>query len=301
MYLFPMHANTLQSCPTLYKPMDYNARDSSVRGILQARILEWVLCPPEGDRPTQGLHPHLLRLLRGQVGSLPPVPPGKLYTSCPSTSLLSFLQTAPILWQPLFPSRVSKHVPLKFLCTWKTSLPYSYSGKRVWLKWQCSKMKSIERVKNCSSDNFEHSANLTYSISSCCRWFATRAQIWVDRKARSSWFHDHVGVQWSGVWACSASFSKEGSFLQKKINNFRKKTWFCLKTPKVYIIKLLSDLQDFPKRMTICTYTLGATEFPELLCRLAERIACTTAWMSWRVSSRSGATNRRPTPIVITR
>ena len=187
MYVFPMCAKTLQSCPTLYKPMDCNPPDSSVHGILQARILEWVLCPPQGDRPTQGLNPHLLCLLHWQVGSLPLVPPGKLYTSCPSTSLLPFLQTAPIFWQPLFPSRVSKHVPTQISVHLKDFSSYSYSGKRVWLKWQCSKIKSIERVKNCSSENFEHSANLTYSISSCCRSFATWAQIyWVDRKTRSS-------------------------------------------------------------------------------------------------------------------
>ena len=31
-----------QSCPTLCDPMDYSPPGSSVHGILQARILEWV-------------------------------------------------------------------------------------------------------------------------------------------------------------------------------------------------------------------------------------------------------------------
>ena len=31
-----------QSCPTLCNPMDYSPPGSSVHGILQARILEWV-------------------------------------------------------------------------------------------------------------------------------------------------------------------------------------------------------------------------------------------------------------------
>jgi len=31
-----------QSCPTLCNPMDCSPRDSSLRGISQARILEWV-------------------------------------------------------------------------------------------------------------------------------------------------------------------------------------------------------------------------------------------------------------------
>ena len=34
-----------QSCLTLCNPMDYSPRGSSVHGILQARILEWVAIP----------------------------------------------------------------------------------------------------------------------------------------------------------------------------------------------------------------------------------------------------------------
>ena len=34
-------AKSLQSCPTLYNPMDCILPDPSVYGILQARILEW--------------------------------------------------------------------------------------------------------------------------------------------------------------------------------------------------------------------------------------------------------------------
>ena len=37
-----MHAKLLQSCPTLWDPMDCSPPGSSVHGILQARILEWV-------------------------------------------------------------------------------------------------------------------------------------------------------------------------------------------------------------------------------------------------------------------
>ena len=36
---------TPQSCPTPWDPMDYNLPGSSVHGILQARILEWVAIP----------------------------------------------------------------------------------------------------------------------------------------------------------------------------------------------------------------------------------------------------------------
>jgi len=37
-----MHAELLLSCPTLCDPMDCSPPGSSVHGILQARILEWV-------------------------------------------------------------------------------------------------------------------------------------------------------------------------------------------------------------------------------------------------------------------
>ena len=34
-------AKSLQSCPTLSDPMDCSLPDSSIHGILQARVLEW--------------------------------------------------------------------------------------------------------------------------------------------------------------------------------------------------------------------------------------------------------------------
>ena len=50
-----------QSCPALCNPMDYSPPRSSVHGILQARILEWVAIPfSRGSSPTQGLNMSLL-------------------------------------------------------------------------------------------------------------------------------------------------------------------------------------------------------------------------------------------------
>ena len=40
-----VHAQSLQSCLTLCNPLDYGLLGSSVHGILQARILEWVTLP----------------------------------------------------------------------------------------------------------------------------------------------------------------------------------------------------------------------------------------------------------------
>ena len=48
-------AKSLPLCPTLCNPMDCSPPDSSVHGILQARILVWVACPPPGDLAHPGI------------------------------------------------------------------------------------------------------------------------------------------------------------------------------------------------------------------------------------------------------
>ena len=40
-----VHAQSLRSCSTLWDPMDCSLPGSSVRGIFQARILEWIVMP----------------------------------------------------------------------------------------------------------------------------------------------------------------------------------------------------------------------------------------------------------------
>ena len=63
----------------LCDPMDCSPPASSVRGILQARILEWGChALPQGIFPTQGSNPHLSYLLhRHSYTPLPLAPPGK--------------------------------------------------------------------------------------------------------------------------------------------------------------------------------------------------------------------------------
>ena len=50
--------------------MDYSPPGSSVHGILQARILEWVACPSPGDLPNPGIEPVPLAVPALQVDSL---------------------------------------------------------------------------------------------------------------------------------------------------------------------------------------------------------------------------------------
>ena len=60
-----MHAKSLQWCLTLCGSMDCNPQGSSVHGILQARILEWVsspfslLLPHPGTEPASPVSPAL--------------------------------------------------------------------------------------------------------------------------------------------------------------------------------------------------------------------------------------------------
>ena len=64
-----------QSCPTLCDRIDCNPPGSSVHGILQARLLEWIAIPfPPGDLPDPGIKTESPAL---QADSLPFEPPGK--------------------------------------------------------------------------------------------------------------------------------------------------------------------------------------------------------------------------------
>ena len=60
-----------QSSPAVCNPMDYSLSDTSVQGIFQARILEWVA---KGDLLDPGIK---LGSPIFQVDSLPSEPPGK--------------------------------------------------------------------------------------------------------------------------------------------------------------------------------------------------------------------------------
>ena len=61
MSLSPLKALVAQSCPILCDPLDSSPPGSSVHGLLQARILEWVsISFSRGIFPTQGLNLNLL-------------------------------------------------------------------------------------------------------------------------------------------------------------------------------------------------------------------------------------------------
>ena len=72
-----MCAKSLQSCLTLCHPMDSSPPGSSVHGILQARILEWVAMPSsrESSRPREQTHVTCISCIAS--GVFTSEPPGK--------------------------------------------------------------------------------------------------------------------------------------------------------------------------------------------------------------------------------
>ena len=78
-----MRAKSLQSCPTLCALVDCSPQGSSVLGILQARILEWVAYPPPGDLLDPRIEPAFL---------MSPALAGRFFTTgaaCEALGLLS--------------------------------------------------------------------------------------------------------------------------------------------------------------------------------------------------------------------
>ena len=86
----------VQLCPTLYDSIDCSPPGTSVHGILQVRILEWMSCPP-GDLPNPEIESRSPAL---QADSLPAEPPGKpKNTGVGSLSLLQgIFQTQELNW-----------------------------------------------------------------------------------------------------------------------------------------------------------------------------------------------------------
>ena len=52
-----LSSQLLQTSLTFCDPVDCSPPGSSLTGILQARILEWVACPPPGGLPHPGIEP----------------------------------------------------------------------------------------------------------------------------------------------------------------------------------------------------------------------------------------------------
>ena len=76
--LFTVKVKAAQSCPTLCDPTDYSLQSSSVCGILQAIVLEWIAYPFSSGFSQPRIEPGSSAL---QVNSLSAEPPEKSQSS----------------------------------------------------------------------------------------------------------------------------------------------------------------------------------------------------------------------------
>ena len=73
-----MYVLVAQSCPTLCDPIDCSPPGSSVHGIPQARILEWLPFPSSGGLPDPGIKSGSPTLQADYLPSEPPEKPMKI-------------------------------------------------------------------------------------------------------------------------------------------------------------------------------------------------------------------------------
>ena len=81
-----LSCSVAQLCPTVCDPTDCNPPGSSVHGILQARILEWVAISFTGNLPYPGIKPGSLASLELADGFFTTVLPGKPFFQLESES-----------------------------------------------------------------------------------------------------------------------------------------------------------------------------------------------------------------------
>ena len=83
-------SEVIQSCPTLWDPMDYSLPSSYIHGIFQTRRREWVAISFSGNLPNPGIKPRS-RTLRAD--SLQSEPPGKFISPRSPAFCLQILNT----------------------------------------------------------------------------------------------------------------------------------------------------------------------------------------------------------------
>ena len=88
-----MKVSVAQSCQTVCEPIDCSPPGSSVHGILQTRILEWVAIPFSRESFQPGIKPRSPAL---QADSLLSEPPGKLYPRHTQKAEICPNQTKPL-------------------------------------------------------------------------------------------------------------------------------------------------------------------------------------------------------------
>ena len=108
-----------QSCPILCDLMDCSPSGSSVPGVLQARILEWIAIPSPGDLPYPGIEAGSLALQTDSVLSESPRKPKSKGFAMVKMQKLMFSWNSlafPMIKQMMILSTQAKRANLSFLC-----------------------------------------------------------------------------------------------------------------------------------------------------------------------------------------
>ena len=96
MSYFVHRCSVTQSCLTRCDPMDCSPQGSSIHGIFQVRILEWLPFPPPGDLHDAGIKPASLVSLTLQVDYLSAEPSGKPSLRFSKFSVTTDIQKVPM-------------------------------------------------------------------------------------------------------------------------------------------------------------------------------------------------------------
>ena len=121
-----------QLCLTLCGPMDYSLPGSSVHGIFQARILEWLSFPSLGDLPNPGIEPMSLEppaLARGFFTTWEAI--GYIHISSCNLKKKMFLQPS-----------LTRNIGLESVCIWTShflSLSLSFFLRKIKRQIKCIK------------------------------------------------------------------------------------------------------------------------------------------------------------------
>ena len=81
-----------QSCPTLCNPKDCSLPGSSVHGIFQARVLEWVAISFSRDLPNPGIKPGSPALQADVLLSEPPVKTSNYWKKEAANVIINMMQ-----------------------------------------------------------------------------------------------------------------------------------------------------------------------------------------------------------------
>ena len=123
----------VQLCPTLYDPKDCNPPSFFVHGVLQARILEWVVIPfSRGIFLTQGLNLHLLHCQHHRQILYWPSYQGSLWVNKESGFLRWNVLLAQILWKLLTWQQRICYISLVDEAGLKGLTPLLTVGKMPW-------------------------------------------------------------------------------------------------------------------------------------------------------------------------